>query len=217
MIKQSLTFFVTLFLSIGLFSQEKQRYFEDQFYLGLAYNSLGGKVQDFKENKFSYSINYGFVKDIPVSKNGKFALGIGLGLAHNSLNNNLKLNNSNLEFIDNVGSIKINRYNFTEFQIPFEIRWRNSTADSYKFWRIYSGLRYSRVVNSKYTFDDNSSNLEIDDLPVNKDQLGITLNIGYNTWNISLYQSIDSFFVHDTNNDISDLKQFRLGFIFYLF
>ena len=64
---------------------------------------------------------------------------------------------------------------------------------------------------------DNSSKVEIDNLPVNKDQLGLTLNIGYNTWNISLYQSIDSFFVHDTNSDISDLKQFRLGFIFYLF
>ncbi len=217
MIKRGFTFFVTFFISVGLLSQEEQRYFEDQFYLGLAYNSLGGKVQDFKENKFSYSINYGFIKDIPISKNGKFALGIGLGLAHNSLNNNLKLNNSNLEFIQNVSSIKINRYNFTEFHIPFEIRWRNSTFDNYKFWRIYSGLRYSRVINSKYTFYDNSSNLEIDGLPVNKDQLGLTLNIGFNTWNISLYQSMDSFFVHDKNSDISDLKQFRLGFIFYLF
>ena len=135
----------------------------------------------------------------------------------NNIIENLKLNNSNLEFIQNVSSIKINRYNFTEFQIPFEIRWRNSTIDNYKFWRIYSGLRYSRVINSKYTFDDNSSNLEIDGLPVNKDQLGLTLNIGFNTWNISLYQSMDSFFVHDTNSDISDLKQFRLGIIFYLF
>ena len=77
MIKRVVTLFLTLFISLGLFSQEKQRYFEDQFYLGLAYNSLGGKIQDFKENKFSYSINYGFLKDIPVSKNGKFALGIG--------------------------------------------------------------------------------------------------------------------------------------------
>ena len=79
MIKRSFTFFVTLLISLGIFSQQKQRYFEDQFYLGLAYNSLGGKVQDFKENKFSYSINYGFVKDIPVSKNGKFALGDWIG------------------------------------------------------------------------------------------------------------------------------------------
>ena len=54
MIKRVFTLFLTLFISLGLFSQEKQRYFEDQFYLGLAYNSLGGKVRDFKENKFSY-------------------------------------------------------------------------------------------------------------------------------------------------------------------
>ena len=50
MIKRGFTFFVTFFISVGLLSQEEQRYFEDQFYLGLAYNSLGGKVQDFKEN-----------------------------------------------------------------------------------------------------------------------------------------------------------------------
>ena len=217
MIRRGFTFFVTLFISLGLFSQEKQRYFEDQFYLGLAYNSLGGKVEDFKENKFSYSVNYGFIKDIPISKNGKFAFGIGLGLGHNSLNNNLKFNNSNFQFAQNVGSIKINRYNFTEFQIPFEIRWRNSTVNDYKFWRIYSGLRYSRVINSKYIFEDNTSNGEMDNLPIDKDQLGLTLNIGFNTWNISLYQSINSFFNQDINSDINDLKQFRLGFIFYIF
>ena len=217
MIRRGFTFFVTLFISLGLFSQEKQRYFEDQFYLGLAYNSLGGKVENFKENKFSYSVNYGFIKDIPISKNGKFAFGIGMGLGHNSLNNNLKFNNSNFQFAQNVGSIKINRYNFTEFQIPFEIRWRNSTVNDYKFWRIYSGLRYSRVINSKYIFEDNTSNGEIDNLPIDKDQLGLTLNIGFNTWNISLYQSINSFFTQDINSDINDLKQFRLGFIFYIF
>ena len=86
-------FYIILFLSLDLFSQENQKYFEDQFYLGLAYNSLGAKVEDFKENKFSYSLNYGFIKDIPVTKNGKIALGLGLGFSHNSLNNNLKFKN----------------------------------------------------------------------------------------------------------------------------
>ena len=217
MIIKGFIFSIILSLSLGLFSQEKQRYFEDQFYLGLSYNSLGGKVQDFKENKFSYSIKYGFIKDIPMSKNGKFAFGIGLGLAHNSLNNNLKFNNSSFQFAQNLGSIKINRYNFTEFQIPFEIRWRNSSVNNFKFWRIYSGLSYSRVINSKYIFEDNTSNGEMDNLPIEKDQLGLTFNIGFNTWNISLYQSINSFFTQDINSDINDLKQFRLGFIFYIF
>ena len=73
-------FYILLFLNFSLYSQENQSYFEDQFYLGLSYNSIGGKVDEFKENKFSYSISYGFIKDIPLSNNGKYALGIGLGL-----------------------------------------------------------------------------------------------------------------------------------------
>ena len=58
---------------------------------------------------------------------------------------------------------------------------------------------------------------EIDFLPINKNQLGLTLNIGFNTWNISLYQSLNSFFNPEINNNIKDLKQFRLGIIFYIF
>lgn len=210
------TFYIILFLSLNLFSQNNQRYFEDQFYLGLSYNSLGGKVEDFKENKFSYSLNYGFIKDIPLNKSGKIAFGLGLGFSHNSLNNNLRFKNLGFEFEQNVGSININRYNYTEFQIPFEIRWRNSSVDNYKFWRIYPGLRYSRVINSKYIYKDNTLTNEIDFLPINKNQLGLTLNIGFNTWNISLYQSLNSFFKPDLNSSIKDLKQFRLGIIFYI-
>ena len=214
MIKRSFTFFITLFISLGLFSQEKQRYFEDQFYLGLAYNSLGGKVQDFKENKFSYSINYGFVKDIPVSKNGKFALGIGLGLAHNSLNNNLKLNNSNLEFIQNVGPVKINRYNFTEFQIPFEIRWRNSTVDNYKFWRIYSGFKIKKNFSLKSNPSYGSDTVIKD---FNDWTSSIYINAGYNTWNISLEYDLNPI-IEDKktiNGDNLNISFLRLGLIFY--
>ena len=210
-------FYSSLFITFTLFSQENQNYFEDQFYLGLSYNSLGGKVDEFKENKFSYSVNYGFIKDIPISKNGKYALGIGLGLSHNSLNNNLKFSNPNFEFIQNLSSTSINRYNYTELQIPLEIRWRNSSIDNYKFWRIYAGLRYSKVIQSKYIYEDVALRNEIDDFPIEKDQIGFTLNIGFNTWNISAYQSLKPFFTDGSNSDIIDLKQFRLGFIFYIF
>jgi len=210
-------FYILLFLNFSLYSQENQSYFEDQFYLGLSYNSIGGKVDEFKENKFSYSINYGFIKDIPLSNNGKYALGIGLGLSHNSLNNNLKYNNPNFEFIQNLGSNSINRYNYTELQIPFEIRWRNSSIDNYKFWRIYAGLRYSKVIQSKYIYEDVALINEIDNFPIDKDQIGLTLNVGFNTWNISVYQSINPFFNESIDSDISGLKQFRLGFIFYIF
>lgn len=209
--------FIPLLFSIGLLSQEKQRYFEDQFYMGLSYNSLGGKVDQLKENKFSFSVNYGFIKDIPISENGKLAIGLGIGLAHNSLNNNLKLNESELNFVTNLSSININRYNYTEFQIPFEFRWRNSSLTNYKFWRIYPGLRFSRVIKSKYIFEDDTNTNNIDVFPMEKNQLGVTLNVGFNTWNISLYQSLNSFYNKNDHSDIEDLKQFRMGFVFYIF
>lgn len=210
-------FFIPLLFSIGLLSQEKQRYFEDQFYIGLSYNSLGGKVDQLKENKFSFSVNYGFIKDIPISENGKLAIGLGIGLAHNSLNNNLKLNESELNFVTNLSSINTNRYNYTEFQIPFEFRWRNSSLTNYKFWRIYPGLRFSRVIKSKYIFEDDTNTNNIDVFPMEKNQLGVTLNVGFNTWNISLYQSLNSFYNKNDYSDIEDLKQFRMGFVFYIF
>ena len=210
-------FYISLFLTLNLYTQENQNYFEDQFYLGLSYNSIGGKVDDFKENKFSYSISYGFIKDIPVSTTGKYAFGIGLGLSHNSLNNNLKYNNQNFEFIQNLGSSSTNRYTYTELQVPFEIRWRNSSINNYKFWRIYAGLRYSRVIQSKYIYRNDVLSAKIDDLPIDKDQIGFTINVGFNTWNISVYQSLKPLFTDGTNVDIEGLKQFRLGFIFYVF
>jgi len=210
-------FYGLLLMTFSLFSQENQNYFEDQFYLGLSYNSLGGKVVEFKENKFSYSISYGYIKDIPVSRTGKYAFGIGLGLSHNSLNNNLKYKNQNFEFIQNPGSSSINRYTYTELQVPFEIRWRNSSINNYKFWRIYAGLRYSRVIQSKYIYKNDVLSAEIDDLPIDKDQIGFTINVGFNTWNISVYQSLNHFFNDGINVDMEDLKQFRLGFIFYVF
>ena len=116
-----------------------------------------------------------------------------------------------------MSSININRYNYTEFQIPFEFRWRNSSLTNYKFWRIYPGLRFSRVIKSKYIFEDDTTINKIDVLPMEKNQLGVTLNVGFNTWNISLYQSLNSFFDKNDYSDIEDLKQFRMGFVFYIF
>ena len=91
-----------IFLSLFIFSfffgfsqDDLQKYREDQIYFSVYYNSLGGELDNFKENKFSSSFNLGFIRDIPLSKSRKFALGIGLGYGLNSFNNNLKLLSNN--------------------------------------------------------------------------------------------------------------------------
>ena len=214
-----LLFFLT---ANAIFSQEidEDRYREDQIYINFYYNSLKNGVEEFKENKFSSSINFGFIRDIPLNKSGKFALGIGLGLGFNSYNNNLKINqinnNLNFEFLENQREYDKNKFLSSEIQIPLEIRLRNSSINTYKFWRFYAGIKYSRLLSSKYKFDSENIKYQIDDIQLNPDKIGLTLNIGFNTWNIGLYKAIRPFFDKKNNNLSSDLEEFKVGLIFYI-
>ncbi len=211
---------IFLFFSLFGFSQEEfQKYREDQIYFSVFYNSLGSELDNFKENKFSSSFNLGFIRDIPISKSGKFALGLGIGYGKNSFNNNLKLSSndkSSYELLSNRDAPTKNIFNFSEIQFPIEIRWRNSSSSNYKFWRIYAGLKYSKVLQSSFKYDSSQENYKIINLPINLDQLGLTLNIGYNTWNIGLYKSLRPFFNKNIESLPQALEQFKLGLIFYI-
>ena len=206
-----------LFVYFGYAQENPQKYREDQIYFSVYYNSLGNNLDNFKENKFSSSFNFGFIRDIPLSKSGKFAIGVGLGVGINSFNNNMKLSNSNSYILLNNRDIpQKNVFNFSELQIPFEIRWRNSSVDNYKFWRIYTGLKYSRLFSSSYKFENEQENYKLNSSPINLDQLGLTLNIGFNTWNIGLYKSVNSLFNKKIQSFPKELEQFKLGLVFYI-
>lgn len=202
------------------FSQEDfQKYREDQIYFSVYYNSLGNQLNNFKENKFSSSFNLGFIRDIPISKSGKFALGLGLGYGINSFNNNMKVyydNQNSYELISNRDIPKKNTFKFSEIQFPLEIRWRNSSVSNYKFWRIYAGLKYSKILQSSFVHESSQENYKLKTLPLNSDQLGFTLNIGFNTWNIGLYKSLRPFFNKKISSLPLELEQFKLGLVFYI-
>ena len=207
------------FHSLGLSQEDFQKYREDQIYFSVYYNSLGSQLDNFKENKFSSSFNMGFIRDIPISKSGKFALGLGFGYGTNSFNNNMKLSSNNqslYELFSNRDAPTKNTFNFSEIQFPLEIRWRNSSPSNYKFWRIYAGLKYSKVLQSAFKHDSSLEKYKLTNLPINLDQLGLTLNIGYNTWNIGLYKSLRPFFNKNIQSLPLELEQFKVGLIFYI-
>ncbi len=217
--------FLLIFFNINiLFSQniKSDFYREDQIYISLYYNSLKNDVSDLKENKFSSSINFGFIRDIPLNKSGKFAIGLGIGFGFNTYNNNLKINyqsSNNFfsgEYLENQIEYDYNRFNLNEIQFPIEIRFRNSSIDNYKFWRLYAGLKYSKAISRKYKFENLDSNYTLNNIPINSDQLGLTLNIGFNTWNIGLYKAIKPFFSGNQHNLSLDLEQFKVGLVFYI-
>ena len=198
------------------------KYLEDQIYLGLYYSALTSAPENFNQNKFSSTLNFGFIRDLPLNKQRNFGLGVGVGLSLGSSNSNLKLselNNSvSAEIINGEDFIK-NKWNTTKIEFPFEFRWRTSTPTSYKFWRVYFGVKTSYLLRSRYKYESLNNNYTLENLPFRKIQSGLTLNAGNNTWNLGVYLGLNPVFNKDfgqINPDFKDLKEFKLGLIFYI-
>ena len=227
-------FIVFLLFFISSYAQLENlddNYREDQIYFGVFYNSLINGPSDFNQNKFSSSISLGFIRDIPLNKERNFGLGLGLGLSTSSYHNNLNISvdSNNLEYltIQDSDTFNKNRWALNEIEFPFEIRWRTSTLENYKFWRIYFGIKTSYIFSSKSVYESNANevsglirNEKIRDLPFNKFQTGFTLNAGNNTWNLGLYLGLQPLFRDnfvENNQMIKNIKQFKVGLVFYIF
>ena len=227
-------FIVFLLFFISSYAQLENlddNYREDQIYFGVFYNSLINGPSDFNQNKFSSSISLGFIRDIPLNKERNFGLGLGLGLSTSSYHNNLNISvdSNNLEYltIQDSDTFNKNKWALNEIEFPFEIRWRTSTLENYKFWRIYFGIKTSYIFSSKSVYESNANevsglirNEKIRDLPFNKFQTGFTLNAGNNTWNLGLYLGLQPLFRDnfvENNQMIKNIKQFKVGLVFYIF
>lgn len=201
------------------------KYREDQFYLGISYNLLGGKPSGVSQNGFSSGFQLGFIRDMPINKRRNLALGLGLGASINTYHQNLVITEAiagGYEYTvidDNETPFSKNRFSTYILEVPFEFRWRTSTATDYKFWRIYTGLKLGYVFSNstKFTSDLFSNKLsKVDDF--NDIQLGLTLNAGYGTWNFSLYYGLNPIF-NDTaivNDSVIDMNDIRIGLAFYI-
>ena len=210
-------------LSYSQINEVDHKYREDQIYFGVFYNSLINSPTDFNQNKFSSSINLGFIRDIPLNKSRNFGIGLGLGYSNSSFHNNLKFSDTNnqldAKIVSDLDSFTKNKWVLNELEFPFEIRWRTSTPENYKFWRIYFGLKTSYIVSSKVKYESSLDNQTIRNLPFNNFQSGLTLNAGNNTWNIGVYLGLQPLFDKEfTKNhiNIKNIKQFKVGLIFYI-
>ncbi len=194
-------------------------YLEDQLYLTLTYNSLIDKPKELTQNGFSGGIATGFIKDIPLNRKGTFGLALGLGYQYNAYIQNLKISkegNKNIFVI--ADDYKSNWLKLHAIDVPFEIRWRNSTLNKYKFWRIYTGIKASYIFSSKSKFSDIKETILINNISeIKKVQFGIIFSAGYSTWNLYVYYGLNPIFDNvDLNADQLDFKDIRIGLKFYI-
>ena len=206
------------FVFINVFSQNisnKPKYKEDQIYLGVSYISLKNNIDDLKQNGFSRSFFIGFINDISLNNKGDLALGIGLGYSNDKYISNLEYTFDNFEnlYTFKVPNEKSDFKNYIKthsLELPFQFRWRNSTIDTYKFWRIHLGYKLKYIFYTKFDSIDLKKNKLNDIANFNH---SINLSLGYNTWNIFFEYYMKSII---KSNDLNQLTPIKIGLIFYI-
>lgn len=224
--RKIITSFLILFVTANIFSQDSllvgRKYFEDQIYAGITYNTLTYEPNELEQKGISSGFKIGFIKDVPLNKKGSFALGIGVGYGFNSYNHNLKINaNTPLyTFIDE--DYQKNKLVTHSIEVPFELRIRiTSTPTVYQFWRIYVGGKMGYIYSSNTHFTDEKTDIKIRKLTIlNQFYYGPQLAIGYNAINVYAYYNLNPIFKKSENSDnagISDMKKISIGLQFYIF
>lgn len=203
------------------FSKIDSLYREDQFYFGLTYNQLMNTPTGFSQDGISPGISFGFLRDMPINKKRTTAVAVGLGISYNKYHTDLMVSE-----IDGVRSYKIvdensfsrNKMEQVFVDLPLEFRWRNSTPESHKFWRVYAGFKVRYLAFSK---SKNVSSAETITVLNNKDldkiQYGPYISFGYNTWNFHAYYGLNSVYKSASTVDGPlEFKTLNIGLMFYI-
>ncbi|UOB19034.1 porin family protein [Abyssalbus ytuae] len=203
---------------------EAGKYLEDQFYIGVTYNILLNRPENVSQNNFSSGIQLGFIKDIPLNNNRNLGLGIGVGYATNSYFSNLRATKNSGDIVYDVipsdVSYRRNKVGTHQLEIPFEFRWRTSTADRYKFWRLYSGIKLSYVFSARSKFITADDRVIFSNDEIEKFQYGLYFSFGYNTWNFYGYYQLNNLFSNDSFIESTGEKinagVLSVGLMFYI-
>ncbi|WMI66922.1 porin family protein [Aestuariibaculum sp. YM273] len=199
-------------------------YKEDQFYIGVTYNLFGNRPIDLSQNGFSNGIHLGFIKDMPLNPRRNVALGLGLGYSANSFYHNLHIRQDEnqimtYDIILESGSYTKNKFSNHLVELPIEFRWRSSTPEEYKFWRIYTGFKLGYIFRNRVKYRGDLGDVHYTNVKgFEKFQYGFTLSFGYNTWNAYLYYALSPIFAKDNqiNGQNIDMNNIKIGLMFYI-
>jgi len=229
--------FVFFFATLGLasFGQEPPEiatsskvvdslYREDQFYISLTIDLLSNTPDDIKQSGFSGGFHLGFIRDMPINRRRNVALGLGVGYSYNSFGQNLRIDAdpmTNKTLFSSLGNQEVNTNRFTTqmVEVPIEFRWRTSVPETHKFYRVYAGLRMGYVYRFRSNFNQNGVSSRQKDIPeINALRYGATFTFGWNTYNFSVYYSLNPLFGDDAtiNDQKVGINPIKIGFTFYI-
>ena len=197
-------------------------YREDQFYFGFTLNTLMNKPSGLSQNKFSSGLSTGFLRDMPINKTRTVAIAAGIGFAYNNYNQNLAITKPSeipiYTILDSKAVYNRNRFSQLLVEVPIEFRWRTSTYESYKFWRVYSGFKFGYLMYDKSVFDDAQGKIVVSkNKDFNNVLYGAYISAGYNTINVYAYYGLNQLFKSaKINNESINMNSMNIGIMFYI-
>jgi len=198
-------------------------YREDQFYFNISYNILQNGPSGLRQNKFSTGIATGFLRDMPLNKKRTISVAAGLGYSLAVYNENLGTFTANgvtvYQILGAQPAYSKNKLTLHFVDFPIEFRWRNSTPDSHKFWRVYTGVKLSYLIYDQYVLEAAGANTnKSNNKDLNKVHYGIYLATGWNTWNIYAYYGLNSLFKSSAKieGQAIDMNTANFGLMFYI-
>ena len=195
------------------------RYAEDQLYVMVSYNQLFNQPAMVKGSRFSYGLSTGFIKDLILNKQGSISMALGVGYNFDLLNHGITISEENNDITfqaDNSGAT--NKLLLHNLEFTFELRWRGSDARTYKFWRVYMGVKASYNLSNNFKFTNETNSFSYSNVSnYNTWQYGLTLSVGYDVFTAHVYYGLNPI-LKDTSLGTADIssKIMRIGLIFYL-
>lgn len=212
--------FYTTLIAQDNHSEDTNFYREDQFYIGASLVLLDSNDQELNPRGISNHIQFGVIRDFPLSQDGRFATGLGIGVSFDRLNTNFFSDQTNkgitiFRFNDNENDPPL-YLSHQSLEIPWSFRWRSSSPENYAFWRVYAGVSFQWIYRAKMNqLEVFQSALQ----ELNRFNAHANLSFGYNTWNFYLSYPLSSFFnqkVQFESNQTVKLIPIKIGLIFYL-
>lgn len=196
-------------------------YLEDQFYLVTQIGVISSQTEPVINQNLSYGFRAGFIKDIPLNSSRTFGIGWGIGFFTNALYTNLvATKNTDDVIVYSTEDLDFKRSKIGSFglEMPIELRFRNSTPSSYRFWRFYPGilLRFSPYSFSKVV--RNSNDLRFLNNDLRHFMVSGGLSLGFNTFNLSLYYDLNDIFKEGKvlNSEPLIGRRLEIGLVFYI-
>jgi hypothetical protein len=190
---------------------------EDQFYISVSYNLLQHKPADFSQYSFSSGFTAGFLRDFPISKNRHWSIAPGLGYAYNNLKQNINIQGVS-EPSDFTSDVVRSSIQLHYLELPLEIRWRNASPESHKFWRIHAGFKTSYLLGGKFNYESDIIGNGTENIKsvLNKFQYGVYLSFGFNTWNPYIYYGLNPIFDKNETALENNVSALNIGLKFYI-